>query len=191
MRLLRIPVTLALSALTAVALAVPAQASTCNLLVDVAGDGIWSLGAGVVNSPQLDIRSGDVASGATTVVAVLRMTSLVDNVYSQLGPGWSIGWRINGHAYTADLRRGIGPNPNYIATFESPSGTVITPAWSYDLGTGVITWTIPRAALPDLATPGQTFTDIAAATRLLSYSADQANSTATYVDQTASCVPAS
>jgi hypothetical protein len=186
MRLLRIPVTLALTALTAVALAVPAQASTCNLLVDAAGDGQW---VGGINSSQLDIRSGDVASGPTTVVAALRMTSLVDNVYSQLGPSWRIGWQINGHSYVAQLRRGVGPTPNYVAEFASPSGA-ITPAWSYDLGTGVITWTIPRSALPDLATPGQTFTDIAARTDLLSTSADWANSTATYVDQTASCVPA-
>lgn len=186
MRLLRIPVTIALTALTAVALAVPAQASTCNLLVDPAGDGLW---VGGISSSQLDIRSGDVASGATTVVAVLRMTSLVDNLYSQLGPSWTMGWRINGNSYTAQLRRGIGPTPNYIAVFASPSGT-ITPAWSYDLGTGVITWTIPRSALPDLATPGQTFTNIGARTALLSTDADQAISTATYVDQTASCVPA-
>jgi hypothetical protein len=186
MRLLRSPVTLALTALTAVALAVPAQASTCNLLVDVAGDGQW---VGGINSSQLDIRSGDVASGPTTVVAVLRMTSLVDNIYSQLGPSWTIAWTIDGHGYAADLRRGAGPNPTYVATFSSPSGTV-TPAWSYDLGTGVITWTIPRSALPDLATPGRTFTEIRAVTRLLSSSADQALSTATYDDQTASCVPA-
>jgi hypothetical protein len=190
MRLLRIPVTLALSALTAVALAVPAQAAGCPMLTDVAGDGTWGL-VPLVSSPQLDIRSGDVASGATTVVAVLRMTSLVDNLYSQLGPQWGIAWSINGNSYSATLRRGAGPVPSYIATFQSPSGTS-TPAWSYDLGTGVITWTMPRSALPDLATPGQTFSNLRAQTALLSGSADQAfASSATYVDQTAGCVPAS
>src|SRR5579862_3542845 len=52
----------------------PPQKVYCNLLLDTnASDDGWPHGVGVINSPALSIKSADVATGAKTMVAVLRL----------------------------------------------------------------------------------------------------------------------
>lgn len=190
MRLRNAMLTIALAALPVVAVATPANAATCNLIVDAVGD------AGVLNnallrSDHVDIVSGDVASGPTTVVAVLRLKSLDPDLASNLGPAWKIGWNIGTNNYTASVRRTLGPIGSYITEF-SVNGTLAGPvSVAVDVTNDTITWTIPRSLLPDLATPGATFTALRATTTVLSSTSDIAfSSTATYVDQSPSCVPA-
>src|SRR4051794_35443756 len=44
----------------------------CNSLKDQSGDGKWLL-VPVVSSPELDVISGDIATGSKTLVGVLRL----------------------------------------------------------------------------------------------------------------------
>lgn len=169
-----------------VAAAPAAQAGTCPLLVDAWGDG--ALGAApVMHSDQLDIRSADLASGATSVVGVLRVASLAPDTLATFGPTWALAWRINTTRYAFTLRRDLFGT--YTAAFVGAPSTVL-PAVTVDTATASITWSVPRSALPDLATAGQTFDSISASTSLLGSSADAALTTQTYVDQSAGCISA-
>lgn len=169
-------------------LAPPAQALSCPMLTSpeahltVAGQPVPVPFAGV------DIRSGDLASGPTTVAVVLRLRDLDDLPTLLLGVRWTFGWTIDGTPYAA--RFDLPVASPHTATFTGPSGTVVVPA-SADRITDDIRWTIPRGLLPDLATPKRTFRDIHAYTQVLGVTADTATTPATYIDQTAGCIPAS
>jgi hypothetical protein len=173
-------------------LAAPAaQASSCPLFVDVLGDGASPL-LPALRSDQLDIVSGDVASGATSVVAVLRLKSLAPDTVTTFGGVWAVRWTINGNQYSVSVRRDV--HGEYAALFLGGSAGVL-PGVTIDVANATITWTLPRTALPDLATAGQTFSGIAATTYLMLgtvyTNADEAVTSQTYVDQTAGCVAAS
>lgn len=185
----RVPSTLAaLTALLALS-ATPAGATGCPMLTDVAGDGRWALAP--IESPQLDILSADVASGPTTVSVVLRLASLESDHVDHLGVRWAVGFVVGGVSNGVYLRRTIHPQPLYISEFRRDNAVVGAVAFTFDPATATITWTVPRSAIPELATPGQVFHDIGAITTVFSSSADNAfDDSSTYVDQSPGCISA-
>ena len=191
MNLRRAAVTIALAALPVVALATPAHAVSCNLVADPVGD------AGVLNNAtlytaQTDIVTADLASGATNVAVVIRVVSLDPNVLGNLGSEWAVGWEIDGTRYGAYARQGAGPFGTYRSEFTVDGVSAGPVAFAVDVVNDTITWTVSRSLLPDLATPGATFTNFVAGTKVLSGTSDvAASATATYVDQSPSCVPVS
>lgn len=188
MRLRHALLTIPLAVLPVV-VATPAHALTCPLLVDPLNDGAF-LGNASLQSAQVDIVSADVASGASTVVAVLRVRSLDGDLLSNLGVEWSFGWKIGSTRYGVFARRTVGVNTTYIPAFTVNGASAGPVHLAVDVVNDTITWTVDRSLLPDLATPGATFGDLAAITKLLSSSSDVAFSTATYVDQSPGCIPA-
>lgn len=191
MRLPRAALTLALAVLP-VAIATPAHALSCPLVTDPAGDARL-LGL-TLPVRELDIVSADVASGPATVAVALRVVSL-DHTYLNAGePTWRVQWVIGDKQYAADLWFGYGPlGRGYVPEFRINGHSVGPVPFTVDVVTDTITWTIPRGLLPDLATPGATFTGIQAITWRpgLGYPADQTTPPATYVDQDPGCIPAS
>jgi hypothetical protein len=191
----RLPYALAL--VTALSLAVPAHAAGCPLLVDPAGDSTFPLGLPVLHPDELDIRSADVASGPTTVVAVLRVTSLeLKSVASALGEEWTVHWHIGSIGYAALARSPLLSDRAYSWAFtrDGADGGPVDAgpvALTVDRTAGTFTWVIPRSYLPELATPGATFTPITAVTWDISSTVDTAYTPTSYVDQSPGCVPAS
>ena len=170
-------------------LATPAHAVTCPLITDATGD---SRAPGPLYSANVDIVSADIASGATTVTAQLRLASIdIEAPAGHLAPRWDVDWTINGTKYNAQVRRvlvfGTYVSELYIGT--TSAGPV---PFTVDLATDTITWTIPRSLIPDLATPGQTFTELKAVTftQASNNSADAAVSAQTFVDQDTVCITA-
>lgn len=185
----RVPSTLA--ALTAffTLTAAPAHAAGCPSLTDPAGDGQWDI-ASVVSSGKLDVLSADVSSGPTTVVAVVRLASFAPDHVDRLGIAWLAGWTIDGGRYEVELRQSAVTGTSYVAEYSGPSGTGPV-SYAIDATAATITWTIPRSALPVLATPGRVFSDLGAFSRVLSSSADNAFADGGFhTDGTTGCVSA-
>lgn len=167
----------------------PKQVPTCNLLVDALHDTV------PFDAPHLDIRSGDVASGDTTVAGVLRLRDLAPAATATLAGGrWDLSFGIDGARYTFVLRmdatgavqpaflRDAGDGP-------MPAGPVTV---TMNLVTGTITWTVPRANVAELPpTPaGDVLAGLAATTYVgvTGSTADSALSARTYTDGWPSCV---
>jgi hypothetical protein len=174
--------TLAAAATACLALAAPARATACPLLSDPPGDAFL---AGPVPSPAVDVVSGDVASDATNVVAVLRVASLT-GPDAVLRGQWFFEWRIAGVQHYVQLTRDAAGR--YTSLHERDGVYWAPPAFAVDTATGTITWTMPRSEVPDLASPGATFDTLAAATIGPVGFADSATSTATYADGSPGCV---
>lgn len=172
-------------ALAVTAVASPADARACPMLTDPE-DYQRVLGHDVIDG-HLDIRSADLASNDTVVLAVLRMRSLGPGEPSGVaGVRWSFVWEIDGTLHVAEVRRAAGPTATYTASFgAAPVSATI------DAATASITWRIPRSAIPALATPKRTFRNLRATTSVAGSTFDTAASMATYIDQTAGCIPAS
>ena len=188
---------LVLTALPAVLAATPAAAVSCPSLTDDPGDAYWLTkdvgwtGAPRPNIASLDILSADVASGPANVVAVVRVASLDGNRVGNREGEWVVGWQLDGgDHYAARVRRGLdGDLVSAFTVNDDPLGSV---PFAFDVSNSTITWTIPRALMPELATPGAEFTSLAALTYKLSSTADTAHVHATvYVDQDPGCIPAS
>lgn len=156
----------------------------CHLLTDPEGDGRSGV-VPLLASPALDILSGDVASGDTTVVGVLRLktTDLTNDPAALLGMRWVFGFTIDRADYLFSTT--YSPNGGHRQDFTGGDGTGL----SATVGPNSITWTLPRSAFPNLTT-GSVFTQLRAVTSVFGGSADVALSSRTYTDQTPSCVPA-
>ena len=188
-----VPYALALAA--ALATTAPAGAAGCPLVPDVAGDAI--VATLDMYSPNLDLVGVDVASGPTTVVAVIRVVSLDPDLATTTGAQWSVGWRIDGVQHMVHALRDATGTWKY---GKIRGGNPVTPySVTADIPNATITLTIPRTAFPALATPGKTFTSITGTSNarlatpalLWNFSADTAAApTTTYVDGTTGCVPA-
>lgn len=189
MRLRQALLTISLATLPAIALAAPAHAITCPMLSDATGDS--HAFAGPIYSAGADIVSADIASGATTVTAELRVASLADEIPSNFAPRWDLTWKLNTTDYTVQLRRVVAFN-TYVGEFyiENTSAGVVP--FTVDTATSTIRWEIPRSLLPDLATPGATFTGLKGVTFVLpsvfNGASDVATTTETYVDQSTGCI---
>jgi hypothetical protein len=192
---MRRPVLLAVAATLASVLAgaAPASATTCDLLVDQVGDGGVTVAPTLAHSDQLDIVSGDVASGATTVVGVLRLRSLApDPLTTYTAVTWSLGFTLGATRYSFTARRGV-TSTTYTGRLTSDDPArfeTTTPALTVDVANATLTWTAPRTAFPELAVAGATFDQLHAGSGAAGFNADAAATASTYVDQSPSCVAA-
>jgi hypothetical protein len=171
----------------------PAYAAGCPSLTDAAGDGRWN---GVLSSPAWDIRSADVATGATTLVGVLRVAGFpADGLQPALFPATSyrLGWTIGTARHVVDYRVSANPaSGSVIATYGwtdgAASGSAPVTA-VLDRTAGTITWTVARTDVPGLT--GATLSDLGAVSNWWSGTADgAASSGAFFTDGNAGCVPA-
>lgn len=177
-------------------------APVCRQLVDVSGDGVaW----GAVPSRPLDILSGDVATGAKTLVVALRLATLTRDETTTTGAVYHFFWTAG------DLRQGVSyhvyADGQTEGTFQpQTTGTVTFPVPVVaDPSTGTITWTVPRSLVTPLAKRGTRLSGLLARAnasaavragngqyaRTALLGGDTAESGATYVDRTRTCVKAS
>jgi hypothetical protein len=157
----------------------------CNMIVDDAGDGASSVGGPVVKSDALDIRGGDVATGAKTLVGVLRLTrtSTNNDYVTMTGVSWGLTFYIRSNPYTFTRRRNSGVPESYVDTFSGGSDkltTTVTPT--------EIRWTIPRSVIPDLAKPKIVIESLNAGSSWFTFNADGAGSAMKYNDRAPSCL---
>lgn len=163
----------------------PAPKPVCKLLTDGAADatGTGTTVAGP-NDPNLDLVSVDVATNATTLTAVIRLTAFGSNGdTSPYGRAYDVAYVVNGKSTT--LRSVIGP----AAT-----------TWANGLGTGSVVGNeihvhVPLAKLPVPLKPGTKLTDLGATsyrwvagTDAVVSVSDRANGGKPYVAGYPSCV---
>jgi hypothetical protein len=184
----------------AIAGALPASATTCPLLTDPAGDATTTNATLMPAAPEADVLSADIASGATTVTAVLRVASLAHPE----GGSWVVSWHF------ADTSGPWGGLYAFQASRQA-DGSYDTGGFgggaysvAVDEANGTITWTAPRSNYPELAPGSVEFLGLHAqagkqfgqtvAGRWIGVSAissqDDGVTTQTYVDGTAGCIPA-
>jgi hypothetical protein len=199
MRLRRAALTVALAVVPLVATATPAQAVSCPLISDpLDASTYYPFPGGIPTSQNADIVSVDLASGPTTVAVAMRVAALDPDLFTALGPEWFVAWYIGTNHYGVIARRTgslIGGPATYVVSFQMNGTDLGSVPFSTDAVTDTVSWTVPRSLLPDLATPGATFTTIFAGTRVLSGTTDYAPDWPTpfpsYVDQSPGCIPAS
>jgi hypothetical protein len=165
-----------------------ARAGDCPLLTDAAGDGVHK--ATTLRSPMLDLLSGDLASGHSTVVVALRVASLdlQSEPLRHLDPAWGFAFGLGEGNYGFRLTYD-GASDTWLAGLHGPGGPApVTATVSGD----TITWTAPRSAFPELGEPGrETFAELAAISWLAGGNADSMlGAGATYADRSPGCVPA-
>ena len=151
----------------------------CNLLTSPRAAGLITGDL----APEMDILSGDVASGPKEIGATLRLASVdwVTNHLSKLGMRWQVRFTAKGadylFKYTAS---GTG-------TFlKNGSAVSVTPKVTIDKKNKAIIWTVPRTAAPDLKK--QVYREIAGNTHFNGMSQDGATATKTHPDQHPSCL---
>lgn len=173
----------ALIALVAASVALPGVANaatkpaTCRLLVDRVGD------TGPLGSPSLDITSGDIATGDTTAVGVLRVADLGA---TRVGDGvWTLRFAVGTGTYAFTLRGGV-------PSFTRNGVATGSPLVIADTAANEIRWSVARAAVTDLpAKPkGDPIGGLSAETSNGPLTVDAATSTGTYADGAPSCVTA-
>jgi hypothetical protein len=161
----------------------------CNLLVDGTDDGSWSV-APPVKASTLDVVGGDIATGKTKVVAVLRMasTNVAADPYSNLGYEWNFAATSLGVSYAFWMRMGIGKTGKPL--FGATVGTAAVPV-EFKVDGNSYVWTMKRSDAPNLARPRNVFTEFRGGTKVESSSADTALTTTTkYADKDPSCIAA-
>ncbi|HEU0131584.1 MAG TPA: hypothetical protein VFQ85_11415 [Mycobacteriales bacterium] len=180
---------LGLVASTAVtAHAVDRRKPVCNLIVDGRGDGSNRI-TGIPDSPSLDIVGGDVATGKSTVVGVLRLDryDVANDPTAFLGFEWNLRFTIKGTTYAFTYADGRGTYGKS-AGFMMDSAKIATPTVKAVKNT--ITWSVPRKVVPGLKKTGQTLVNLAATSGYDRTSADAASTTKKYADLYPSCLKA-
>jgi hypothetical protein len=184
----------------------PAAAPSCNLMVDGKGDAQFRGAA--PNDPNQDIVSGDIASDAKTVTAVLRLASFAaTDPQSPLGRGYYVLFNAPGSDFPIYFNMQITPDLTRYTW--GTSETLATGSGSYvkkgaatgviDTAKGEIRISVPVADVNGVAkvNPGTKLTNIAAsATTVIGTSAsgglvstvDDATSTKPYIAGSPSCV---
>lgn len=184
---------LAATVLAVPAVAAPRKAPACRLLADARGDG-HDRAVEQIASPALDILSADIATGRSTVVAVLRLASVEigSDVATVEGARWALGVRSAGIPYAFEYRRSrLGDTYEVTHNGDPVSGVTAV----VDTKAATVTWTVGRTAFRSLK-PGAAFTDFSGVTSTLrggrKVDADAANAAkqTRYVDRGASCVVA-
>jgi hypothetical protein len=161
---------------------------SCNMMTDVADDGDWNM-APTVKSKNIDILSGDVATGKTEFVAVLRLAELnfsSDN-WATLGYRWTFGATAGGARYEFEYRR------SNTGEFRS-SAAIAGAGVDYTVGIegNAIVWRVKRKGVAPLARPNLIWTNLGANSQVMSSTADDAIGTDAkkYKDRAPSCVVA-
>lgn len=189
----------ALIAVLALAAAAPGPASaatkkkaplpppSCNLITDDAGDGKGM--SGTVTSDTLDVLSGDLATGKTELVAVLRVKSNAHkDTYHYGGYKWRMG------ATAAGQRWAFQANNDAFGNIRASMsvGDVGVPLAGFEVGpNNTFIWRAKRSEIAALAKPNLVWTDFAANTAWLDFPADYtALSKKKYADKGRSCVVA-
>lgn len=194
MRLNRIVLTavaLTLAASTAVEAAParrPAPKPICQIMVDnEKNDGNWNV-VPLVQSPMVDIISGDVATSKNELVAVLRLasTSETGDNWTRLGYNWAFGSNAGGTSYAFRARRtgsGVWEHGVQVGDTYPPYKFVINHA------TKSFEWHVERKNVKQMNRPGLVWTKFSANTAIFSSTADSADAnTARYPDKHPSCV---
>jgi hypothetical protein len=171
----------------------------CNLLTDTSGDGKSSVYPGV-SSNGLDIKSGDLATGAKTMVAVIRLgdTNFAlghDNWGQTLGYAWDFGVNSNtGQAYRfqAILHAYSG---SLTASASVDNAGVTLKSFKVDTAKNTFTWVIDRSVDKYLTRKGTVFKEFRGDSKALDTTADTAPNQPTplnviYPDKGLSCVHA-
>lgn len=192
MRLRRLLVPAVLVALTAATGHAGAVTKSCKLLKDDSGDG-RSNNVSAVESPALDILSGDVATGKTEMVAVLRLGSTnttSDNYAFLAGMNWALGVKLNGTDY---LFKAEMPPLGTTWRKSVTVGDAAVAIKQFTVDGSSFTWKIDRSALKTLnVKPGQSFNQFHAVSNWNGSTADTAlmPPTVKYKDRSLSCVVA-
>ena len=160
----------------------------CNVLSDDKGDG--EMDATGLSSPALDIISGDIATGKTELVAVLRVasTSVSSDPVGQVGVSWALAVTVKGEEWSFYASSGFGPGYKIssgvrIGSQEFDVPVVVTPT--------SFTWKIKRSQIKALSQPKQVLKKIRANTGAGGFGGDAAlNENSSYVDRAPSCVKA-
>lgn len=165
----------------------------CNLLVDTTpGDQSWKA-VPVVSSPALDIKSGDIATGAKQVVAVLRLGSVdfnpVDDHWAVLGYAWNFAADSSlGTEYSFDAILELNGTVKASVTIDHQS---VPFTFSIDSATNSFKWVVNRKDVPSLARPHNVFKNFRGHSEVESGTADDAPSmpaSDTYPDRGLSCL---
>jgi hypothetical protein len=166
----------------------------CNLLTDPSGDGT-SKTVLLEKSSGLDVLGGDLATGAKTMVAVLRLgsTNFSSDTWAKTGYSWRFGAQSNlGQTYlfNASLAAGSGVLTNSAAV----DGTGVHVDFAIDKTKNTLTWTIQRKDVPNLGRPHNIFAHFFADSYGFVGNADNTTATAAtdvYPDKGLSCIHAS
>ncbi|MDQ1748125.1 MAG: hypothetical protein QOD07_2388 [Frankiaceae bacterium] len=173
--------------------ATPPKKTYCNLLVDsTPGDENWNL-VPVVSSPGLDIKSGDIATGAKQVVAVLRLGSVdfspTSDHYAYLGYSWAFAADSTlGQEYSFTASEAFGNPVKGAAVIDGQSVPV---TFSIDSSSKSFKWVVERKNVPSLGRPKNVFKNFRAHSDVESGTADDAPSmpaSDTYPDRGLSCL---
>lgn len=184
--------TVACTGLASAASKKPAAKPVCNLVTDPKGDGSF---IATPNSKALDVVSADIATGAKTVTAVIRVDGMGSDPQTTLGVEYKINFTVGGMSQFLRYQRstGLGETYDYGDQSGTNAGSVSkgTADGAIDTAKGTITISAPKSEFAGLK--GGTATAIVAKSYLslgaLFETADTATGTTPYKDLTPSCVP--
>ena len=172
----------------------PKPKPKCNMLLDDRlDDGNVSFAPGQ-KSKALDIISGDVATGPTQMVAVLRVKSTAisptTEPYAALGFNWTIATTSSlGQSYAFKVRRSESGISHPTVTVDSVA--VPSNLYTFKIVGTTYVWTMKRSASPNLARPKNVFRQFRATSQVFSTNGDDALTSASfYPDRALSCVVA-
>lgn len=183
------------AALAAALSATPASATSCPMVVDDAGDAGYTYGdlQLVRLDDRHDIVSLDVATGPTTLVAVMRLADLDLDDPGIVTGEWRMGFSLDGVRH--ELFLGVALDRHEPSGYRFVSRydvglTVVPVTATVDGVTDEITFTAARSDVPGL-TAGATFSWVAGVTHVLGAHADTAgDGLNTYVDGDPGCITA-
>jgi hypothetical protein len=165
----------------------------CNLVTDETGDGSFIV---TPNAKALDVVSADIASGAKTVKAVIRVAGMESHPTTALGVEYKINFTVGGVSQFLRYQNSTGLGEYY--DFGDQSGTNGGSVsngdadGAIDKAKGTITITAPKSAFPGMK--NGTATDIVVRSYVslgaVFEEADDAVGTKPYKDMTPSCVAA-
>jgi hypothetical protein len=146
-----------------------------------------------VKSAGLDILGGDMATGAKTMVAVLKLSSTnfsqVGDPFSNLSYSWRFGAQSTlGQVYEFSATLHFGGTVTGAA---SAGGVGVPVTFAIDSAKNTFTWTIKRSDAKNLARPKNVFHGFYANSYVLSSSADSTDPTPAsdiYPDRALSCL---
>jgi hypothetical protein len=163
----------------------PVKKPLCNLLTSPSSTGTTNL------TPELDILSGDVASGTSEVGGTIRLSSVgwSSNPVARLGLRWVERFTAKGSDYIFTFSYSGGAESFKFtkdgSELKDAKGNVVKPTVKINTSGKAIEWRFPRKYVPGLSK--QTFKEIGASTHRAGVSQDGATATKTYPDTWPSC----